>query len=138
MAVKLRLARGGTTNAPFYNIVAANSRSPRDGKFLEKLGYYNPKVLTEKETDKNKRFSINEERVKYWISVGAELSFTLAKLLVKAGIKEAEKFLKPYVANEFTGIKRKEKKKILTERAAEAKKLAAEAKKKKEEAAKAE
>ena len=49
MTVKVRLSRGGTTNAPFYNIVAADSRAPRDGKFLEKLGYYNPKVNKDKE-----------------------------------------------------------------------------------------
>lgn len=137
MAVKVRLARGGRANSPFYYIVAANSRSPRDGKFLEKLGYYNPLVSKEKETEQNKRLSFNEERVKHWVSVGAEVSYTVAKLLSKAGLTGLEKFIKPFTANEFTGIERKEKNKILAERAAEAKKAAAEAKKKKEEAQKA-
>lgn len=136
MAVKVRLARHGRKNSPFYNIVAANSRSPRDGKFLEKLGYYNPKVNKEQETEQNKRLSFDEERVKYWVSVGAEVSSIVAKLLSKAGVAGLEGFVQPFTTNEFTGVKRKEKKKILAEREAEAKKALAEAKKKKEEAKK--
>jgi small subunit ribosomal protein S16 len=136
MAVKVRLARGGTTNAPFYHIVAADSRSPRDGKFLEKIGFYNPKVSKEKETELNKRINIDLERAKYWISVGAQVSETVAKFFVNAGISEASKFIKPIVKGEFFGIARKEKKKILSDRADAAKKLAAERKKAKEQAAK--
>jgi small subunit ribosomal protein S16 len=137
MTVKVRLSRGGTTNAPFYSIVAADSRAPRDGKFIEKLGYYNPKVSKEKETELNKRVSFNEERVKYWVSVGAEISETVAKLLVKEGFSDASKFIKPFVKGEFFGIKRKEKKKILSDRADVIKKAAAEKKKAAEAAKKA-
>ena len=129
MAVKVRLARGGTTNAPFYHIVASDTRYPRDGKFLEKLGFYNPRVSKEKETELNKRIHFDAERVKYWLSVGAGASETVAKLLVNNGIAEAAKFIKPIVKGEFFGVAKKEKKKILSERADAAKKLAAERKK---------
>ena len=138
MAVKIRLARGGAKNAPFYYVVAADSRAPRDGKFLEKLGFYNPKVSAEKETEQNKRFSVDMERVKHWLSVGAEPSETIAKLFVKAGLPEAAKFIKPFVKGEFFGVKRKEKKKILNEREEALKKAAAERKKAAEAKAKAE
>ena len=137
MAIKIRLARGGTTNAPFYTIVVADTRYPRDGKFLEKLGFYNPKVSKEKETELNKRVHFNLERVKYWLSVGAQLSETIAKLLKNNGVEEASKFIKPIVKGEFYGVARKEKKKILTERAEVAKKAAAERKKALEAAKKA-
>jgi small subunit ribosomal protein S16 len=147
MSVKIRLSRGGTTNAPFYNIVATDSRSPRDGKFLEKLGFYNPnlsdrnnlKGTKKAETDLNKRLSFNEERVKYWLSVGAEFSETVAKLL-KSSIAGLEKFIKPIPENkpEFFGVSRKEKKKVLLERAEAAKKVAAEKKKAASDKAKAE
>ena len=137
MTVKVRLSRGGTTNAPFYNIVAADSRAPRDGKFLEKLGYYNPKVNKDKETEQNKRVSFDSERVQYWVGVGAEVSETVAKLLTKGGFAGVEKFIKPIVKGEFYGISRKDKKKVLSERADIIKKAAAEKKKAAEAAKKA-
>jgi small subunit ribosomal protein S16 len=137
MAIKIRLARGGAKHSPFYNIVVADTRYPRDGKFLEKLGFYNPKVHKEKETDQNKRVHLNGERVKYWISVGAQVSDTMARLLTNNGLEEASKFIKPIVKGEFYGVSRKERNKILAERADAAKKAAAARKKAKEEAAKA-
>lgn len=137
MAVRIRLSRCGTTNAPFYHIVAADSRAPRDGKFLEGLGFYNPRLAKEKETEQNKRFSVNLERFKYWMSVGATLSETTAKLMLKAGFSECAKFIKPVVKGEFHGISRKEKNKVLAERAEKVKKAAAEKKKAMEAAKKA-
>jgi small subunit ribosomal protein S16 len=71
--VSIRLARGGKKKKPFYRIVAADSRSPRDGRFLEILGYYNPVV-------EPKDLKIKTERVEYWISVGAKMSQTVKNL----------------------------------------------------------
>ncbi len=137
MAVKIRLSRGGARNTPFYNIVASDSRYPRDGKFLEKLGFYNPKVSKEKETELNKRVKFDIERVKYWLSVGAEPSETVAKMLVKSGLTEASKFIKPHTEGEFFKVSRKEKKKILSEREEAEEKRLAGIKKAKEDAKKA-
>ena len=82
MAVRIRLARGGAKKRPFYRIVAADARSPRDGRFLERLGSYNPLLKSE---DAN-RVVINEERVRYWLSQGAQVSDRVARFLDKAGI----------------------------------------------------
>ncbi len=79
MAVKLRLTRVGSKKNPVYRIVAADSRSPRDGKFLEIVGRYNP------QTDPS-TIEVNEERVKDWISKGATPSPTVAKLLKIKGV----------------------------------------------------
>jgi small subunit ribosomal protein S16 len=83
MAVRIRLARGGAKKRPFYRIVAADARSPRDGKFLEKLGSYNPLLKSE---DAN-RVVLNEERIRYWLSQGAQISDRVARFLDKSGIK---------------------------------------------------
>ncbi len=74
MSVKIRLARGGRKKLARYRIVAADSRSRRDGRFLESLGYYNPQATP-------KEFEINVSRVDYWLSVGAEVSQTVQTLL---------------------------------------------------------
>ena len=79
MAVKLRLTRVGSKKNPVYRIVAADSRSPRDGKFLEIVGRYNP------QTDPS-TIEVNEERVKDWLSKGAQPSPTVAKLLKIKGV----------------------------------------------------
>lgn len=76
--VRIRLARAGAKKKPFYRIVAADKRAKRDGKFLEKLGTYNP--LTE-EVD------LNKESVQKWLSVGATASETVTKLLIKEGFE---------------------------------------------------
>ena len=83
MAVRIRLARGGAKKRPFYRIVAADSRSPRDGKFIEKLGSYSPLLKSE---DAN-RIILNEERIRYWLSQGAQVSDRVARFLDKSGIK---------------------------------------------------
>jgi small subunit ribosomal protein S16 len=82
MSVKIRLARIGAKKKPFYAIVAANSRAARDGRFIEKLGTFNP--LLKKGVDG--RLSYNEERVKHWLSVGAQPTDRVARLLSDNGL----------------------------------------------------
>jgi small subunit ribosomal protein S16 len=82
MSVKIRLARAGAKKRPFYRIVAADSRSPRDGRFLEKLGTYDPLLPGEAE----KRVVLNEERIRHWLGNGAEVTDRVARFLDKAGI----------------------------------------------------
>lgn len=81
MAVKIRLRRMGAKKAPFYRVVVADSRSPRDGKFIEELGYYNP--ITEPAEIK-----IDAEKAKKWLENGAQPSDTVKSLLKKSGIIE--------------------------------------------------
>lgn len=83
MAVKIRLTRMGAKKRPFYRIVAADARVPRDGKYLENLGTYNPLL---KKDDQN-RVKLNKERVDYWISVGAQPTDTVAKFLQNLDVK---------------------------------------------------
>ena len=82
MSLKIRLARGGAKKRPFYSIVVADSRNPRDGKFIEKLGSYNPKLPRESEN----RVVLNGERITYWISKGAQVTDRVAIFLGKAGL----------------------------------------------------
>lgn len=88
MALKLRMARGGRRNLPYYRLVVADSRAPRDGKFIEKVGTYNPLLSN----DNPQRVTLNEERIKYWLSKGAQPSDRVAMFLGKAGIIEMPKF----------------------------------------------
>ena len=85
MSVRIRLSRGGSKKRPFYRVVAADQRAPRDGRFIERLGSYNP-MLPQDHAD---RFTINEERVKYWLSKGAEPTERLQKLLSAIGLVSA-------------------------------------------------
>ncbi len=80
MAVKIRLKRMGQKKAPFYRIIVADSRSPRDGKFIAEVGTYDP-------TQTPSVFNINEEEAKKWLENGAQPTETVAKLFKKAGIK---------------------------------------------------
>jgi small subunit ribosomal protein S16 len=82
MSVRIRLARGGTKKRPVYRIVAINSRSARDGRFLEKLGLYNPLLPS----DNPERVVLHEERVRYWLDNGAKPSDRVARFLDGAGI----------------------------------------------------
>jgi len=82
MSVKLRMTRMGRRHRPFFRINAVESRTPRDGRILEKLGHYDPL-----EKDKAKQVVLNRERVEYWLSVGAVPSDTISELLLKLGIK---------------------------------------------------
>lgn len=82
MALKLRLSRQGRKNLPFYHIVVADSRAARDGKFVEKVGVYDPR----KPKDDEKRVVFNAERIKYWLSKGAQPSERVEIFLGKAGL----------------------------------------------------
>ena len=82
MSVRLRLARGGTKKRPVYRIVATDSRSPRDGRFLEKLGTYNPLLPS----DHPSRIVLREERIRHWLATGAKPSDRVARFLDGAGI----------------------------------------------------
>jgi len=81
MAMKIRLARGGSKKRPFYAIVAADSRMPRDGRFIEKLGTYNPMLPK----DSEERVKMNMERVKYWLGEGAQPTDRISRMLEAAG-----------------------------------------------------
>jgi len=81
MAVKIRLKRMGAKKAPFYRVIVADSRSPRDGRFIDEIGYYNP--LTEPALIK-----IDEEKAVKWVNDGAQPTDIVKKLFVKAGINE--------------------------------------------------
>jgi small subunit ribosomal protein S16 len=81
--MKIRLARGGSKKRPFYSIVATDSRMPRDGRFLEKLGTYNPLLAKDSED----RIKMDAERVKYWLSQGAQPTDRVARFLEAAGAR---------------------------------------------------
>jgi small subunit ribosomal protein S16 len=89
MALRIRLARGGAKKRPFYKLVVAENTSPRDGKFLERLGAYNPLLPS----NEQERFVINAERVRYWISVGAQISKKVEKLLSELQIVDKPAFV---------------------------------------------
>ncbi len=82
--VRIRLARAGAKKRPFYRIVAADARSPRDGRFLERLGSYNP-ILAK---DDPGRVTLNEERVRHWLAQGAQVSDRVHRFLHGAGLIE--------------------------------------------------
>src|SRR5271155_3763106 len=82
MALKIRLARGGAKKRPFYSIVAADSRSPRDGRFIEKLGTYNPML----DRGHAERVTLKAERVTHWLGVGALPTDRVARFLGDAGL----------------------------------------------------
>ena len=81
MAVKLRMTRMGAKKRPFYRIVAADSRSPRDGRFIEEIGTYDP-------TKNPSEFKVNEEAAKKWLAAGAQPTDVVAKILKDAGIEK--------------------------------------------------
>ena len=82
MGLKIRLARAGAKKRPYYHIVVADSRSPRDGRFIEKLGSYNP-MLPQEHAD---RVRLQDERIQHWMSHGALPTDRVAKFLGKAGL----------------------------------------------------
>lgn len=82
MAMKIRLARGGSKKRPFYSIVASDSRMPRDGRFLEKLGTYNPLLAKDDEN----RVKMDLDRVKDWLAKGAQPTDRVARFLEAAGV----------------------------------------------------
>jgi small subunit ribosomal protein S16 len=84
MALSIRLSRGGSKKRPYYRIVVADARSPRDGKFIEKLGNYNPLLAK----DNDQRVVLDAERAKYWLSNGAQPTDRVARFLDVAGVRE--------------------------------------------------
>lgn len=84
MAMKIRLSRGGSKKRPHYSIVAADSRMPRDGRFIEKLGTYNPLLPKDSED----RVKMNMERVEYWLGQGAQPTDRIARMLEAAGVRD--------------------------------------------------
>lgn len=84
MAMKIRLARGGSKKRPFYRIVAADSRMPRDGRFIEKLGTYNPLLPKDSED----RVKMDMERVQHWLNEGAQPTDRVSRFLEAAGVLE--------------------------------------------------
>ena len=87
MSLRIRLARGGSKKRPFYRIVVADSRSPRDGRFIERIGTHNPMAPP----DSAERLRLNEERVRHWLSVGAQPSDRVARFLASLGVMDAPK-----------------------------------------------
>lgn len=84
MAVSIRLSRGGSKKRPYYRIVVADSRSPRDGSFIEKIGTYNPLLAK----DDEKRVTLDKDRATHWLGVGAQPSDRVARFLDAAGVRE--------------------------------------------------
>jgi small subunit ribosomal protein S16 len=101
MPVVIRMARAGTKKRPIYHIVAADSRSPRDGRFIERLGYFNPLLPK----DKKERLVLDFEKVKAWLAKGAQPSDRIMRFLDAEGIRKREKRNNPEKA-----IPRKERK----------------------------
>ncbi len=123
MALSLRLTRGGRKNLPYYSIIVADKRAARDGRFLEKLGTYNPLLAK----DDPKRVQINEERAKYWLGQGAQPSDRVAIFLGKAGVipmpaqKNNPQKALPSEKTKMRIAERDEKKKAAAEAAEQAK-----------------
>src|SRR6185295_14563963 len=119
MSVSLRLSRGGSKKRPYYKIVVANSRAPRDGKYLEQVGTYNPLLAKDDES----RVRLVEDRVRYWLGVGAQPTDRVARMLDKAGIKERVATVNPKKAE--PGQKAKDRAEERAEKAREAEEAAA-------------
>ena len=119
MPVVIRMARAGTKKRPFYHIVAADSRSPRDGRFIERLGYFNPLLPKDKED----RLRLDLDKVKDWMKKGAQPSDRVMRFLDAAGVAKREKRNNPEKA-----VPRKERKAAREEKAKVADAAKAEAK----------
>ena len=136
MALAMRLSRGGRKKRPFFRIVVADKRMPRDGRYIERLGTYNPLLAK----DDANRVTLNEERIKHWLAEGAEPSYRVAVFLGKAGIapmpeqRNNPQKAEPSEKTKMRIADKEEKKKAQ----AEAEAAAAEEAKAAEEAAKAE
>ncbi len=119
MSLKIRLARAGTKKRPFYHVVVADSRSPRDGRFIERLGYFNPLLPKEK----TERLKVDFEKVKAWLAKGALPSDRVLRFLDEAGVMKRETRSNPERA--VPRKERKEKAEAAAKEAAAAPKPAA-------------
>jgi small subunit ribosomal protein S16 len=122
MALKIRLARGGSKKRPYYHVVVADARSPRDGRFLEKLGSWNPMLAK----DDAKRVELNAERVKHWLDNGAQPTDRVLRFLDEAGVAKREAKNNPEKAK--PGKKAQERTAERAQKAADAAEAAASAK----------
>ena len=113
MALKIRLSRGGAKKRPFYKIVVAEALSPRDGKFIERLGSYNPMVAK----DHSERLVLDVERAKYWLSKGAQPTLRVAKMLSSDGLVKAP-VIRDQPIKSAPGKKRQEKEAEAAEKSA--------------------
>ena len=119
MGLKIRLARGGAKKRPFYRIVIADVRAPRDGRFIEKVGTFDPLLPKDSEG----RVTLNEERIKYWIGHGAMPTDRVLRFLDSAGIMKRNAKNNPNKAK--PGKKRLEREAEAAAKAADAKEAAA-------------
>ena len=108
MSVKIRLARGGAKKRPYYRVVVADARAPRDGSFIEKIGTYNP-LLKKEDGD---RVTFKADRVEHWLSKGAQPTDRVAKFIKAAGIKLPESILKKMAVKEKAQTKKSSKKEL--------------------------
>ena len=113
MALKIRLSRGGAKKRPFYKIVVAEALSPRDGKFIERLGSYNPMAAK----DHAERLVLDVERAKYWLSKGAQPTLRVAKMLSSDGLVKAP-VIRDQPIKSAPGKKRQEREAELAEKSA--------------------
>ncbi|WP_410795882.1 30S ribosomal protein S16 [Parvularcula sp. LCG005] len=124
MSLKIRLARGGAKKRPYYSIVVADARMPRDGRFIEKIGSYNPLLAK----DSEQRIQINAERAKYWLDHGAQPTDRVARFLGALDLVKWSHGDNPNKGKPGKkALERIEEKKAAEEAAAEAAKAAAEA-----------
>ena len=119
MALAIRLARGGRKGRPFYRIVVADKRMPRDGRYIEKLGTYNPLLPK----DSEERVKMDMERVKYWLGEGAQTTDRVSRFLEAAGVVEKKERANPNKGE--PGAKAKERAEEKAAKAAEAAEAAA-------------
>lgn len=121
MPLKIRLARGGSKKRPYYHVVIADVRSPRDGRFIEKVGHWNPMLPR----DSADRVGLNEERIQHWLSQGAQPTDRVLRFLDQAGIAKRDARNNPKKAE--PGKKAQERLAEQRQREEEAKSAAAEA-----------
>lgn len=106
MALKIRLRKQGRTNRPFYRLVLTDSRSPRDGKYLEALGWYNP---IEAEDDKKMSFKI--DRIQHWLDLGAQLSESVESLVRRVSPDVVQEQVKKEVSHRAKAAEKRKRKK---------------------------
>jgi small subunit ribosomal protein S16 len=122
MSLKIRLARGGSKKRPYYRIVVADASSPRDGKFIEKIGTYNPLLPKDRAGE---RLTLDQERAKHWMKAGAQPTDRVARMLDSVGLMKREARNNPQKAQ--PGKKRQEREKAAAAAAAAAAPAPAEA-----------
>jgi small subunit ribosomal protein S16 len=119
MALKIRLSRGGAKKRPYYRIVVAEATAPRDGRFIEKIGTFNPLLPK----DRPERLTLDQERAKHWLKVGAQPTDRVLRMLDGLGLMKREARNNPIKAQ--PGKKRQEREKAQAEAAAKAQAAAA-------------